>query len=600
MTKANPALKVSFREIFVKYPGAVLTARRQYPEGDANVVLTAAVKVCQWHYENGTLEECTKTYRGDFYNPVPGSPEANLYWGKFWESRPIAPEPGRPPLGAVTPKQIQKKYQVKGEVPTPTTSAVLYSFEKKIETENKFKWQYCTRYELKSLSQSEHDRVLIDDTGKEHTLVFTDYYRSDYYGADKFFKALDQLEGQPVFLCFKKFNELTPPVLVDVVRPYDLTGLEKKVLDLRVERSRLNDSYKDSIEAIESNIKEVKENEESVRKEYQNRLAKLKDEKSQLVQGLREMKHQKMQSIKSFKENFQDALFKLATFIPAAQALEEKEATQETEQQAKPLGGVRKLPTNPDDAKVLNKWLDRIKGETTADQKVKEDALPNPQVAILQAELNEERAKREAAEEGNESRDREMALFKYVALMNTYFNQSEQEKTALRNIIIEHEIAEMTDAERKEFHENCKVLKEHLKDEFGKPLQMRLHHGHPKDMLALRAGINHQVNQLGVQLVEYLDGNQYRVSLLNYNIDVIAALDFDKTHPGELMIKTVMHLGGEKWLNKEFEVTGYNMKFKKGIKLKQYLKWHRTISSDLHIEQYAVIEKKGQRFPSSP
>jgi len=593
MTKANPALRVSFREIFVKYRGAVLTARRQYPEGDADVILTAALKVCQWHYENGTLEECTKTYRGDFYNPVPGSPEAGLYWGEYWESKPIAPEPGRPPLGAVTAKQIQKKYEVKGKVPSTATSAVLYTFEKKIETENKFHWQYCTSYELKRLSQSEHDRVLIDDTGKEHTLIFTDYYRSDYYGANKFFEALDELEGQPVFLCFKKFNELTPFVLVDVVRPYDLNGLEKQVLDLRTEKRRLDDSYKDSIEAVESHISDLKNNEESVRTEYQNRLAEIKGKKSQLAEELKEMKHQKMQKSKSFRQNFEDAIFKLATFIPAAKALEEKEATQENEQQAKPLGGVRKLPKNPDDAKVLDKWLDRIKGETTADQKINEDALPNPQVAILEAQLNEERAKREAAEEGNESRDREMALFKYVALMNTYHNQSEQEKTTLRNIIIEHEIAEMTDAERKQFHENCEVLKERLKDEFGKPLQMRLHHGHPKDMLALRAGINHQVNQLGVQLVELLDGNQYRVSLLNYNIDVIAALDFDKNHPGELMIKTVMHLGGEKWLKKEFEVTGYNMKFKKGIKLKQYLKWHRTISSDLHIEQYALIEKKG-------
>ena len=595
---------MSLENMLHVYPGAMLTARRQYPEGNAHVLLKAVHEVCKWHEDNNTLEECTKTYRGDFYKPVPGSPEASLYWGDFWENEPIAKSPkvlSREDFRKEQRQQIAKaaRTQIAGKRLSTGTAISLGVFERKIKRnglDKNIEWRLCQSYELKSTN--DHDRVLIEDNGQLHELNFSEHYRRDYYGASEFWKRLDALEGQTVLLCFANTQLQGEPVLIDVRLPDDIGEFDTKINALKLEGRKLRDSYKTALHETTQKMIGLHDEEVALQNQFAEATKKLNQKVKAASDEERRLKAERQQKTGQIQKRRDAELLKLATFLPVAKKQEIADSLQD-----------KLIPHDPSIRvvrHVKSSLIDKLDNliSTLPDEPAKElpsaEPLPNPEVSILQARLNESEAKaarfeaeRDAAEEKAASDERQLILYNHLEQVKAYHNQSEQEKADLRQLIIENEIKELTKDEREAFFANCEKLKDHLKDEFGKPIKVRLYHGHPKDMLALRGGVNHQVNQLPLVLAEWLDGNQYRVSLPDYTIDIIAALDFDKDHPGEIMVKTFMNLAGEMWLNKEFAVTGYNMKFKKGIKLKQYISWHKAIAAHLHIEQ---SEKKGQRI----
>ena len=76
------------------FPGAWLYAEQVIPipvdekvspnkHDEARVA--EANELIHWHRQNGTLDSLRSTYRGDFYTPVPGSPEEQVYWGDFYD-----------------------------------------------------------------------------------------------------------------------------------------------------------------------------------------------------------------------------------------------------------------------------------------------------------------------------------------------------------------------------------------------------------------------------------------------------------------------------------------------------------------------------------
>jgi hypothetical protein len=594
---------MSLENMLHVYPGAMLTARRQYPEGNPHVLLRAGQKVCKWHEDNNTLEECTKTYRGDFYKPISGSPEASLYWGDFWEKEPIAKVPkvvSREELRKAQREQIAKaaKTQIAGKRLSTGTAISLGVFERKLKRfglDKNIEWRVCESYELKSTN--DHDRILIEDNGQQHELNFSEHYQRDYYGASEFWKRLDALEGQTVLLCFANTQLQGEPVLIDVRLPDDIGEFDSKINALKLEDRKLRESYKTALHETTLKAVDLHDEEVALQKQFDEASNRLKEKAKANSDEERRLKAERQQKTGQMQKRREAELLKLATFLPVAKKLE-AEAIEEKITPLEPsTRAVRR--TKPSVLDTLDNLLSTIP-DKRAEEPSSEENLPNPEVAILQARLNEAEAKaarfeaeRDAAEEKAASDERQLILYNHLEQVKAYHNQSEQEKADLRQLIIENEIKELTKDEREAFFANCEKLKDRLKDEFGKPIKVRLYHGHPKDMLALRGGVNHQVNQLPLVLAEWLDGNQYRVSLPDYTVDIIAALDFDKDHPGEIMVKTFMNLAGEMWLNKEFTVTGYNMKFKKGIKLKQYISWHKAIAAHLHIEQ---SEKKGQRI----
>ena len=74
------------------FPGAWLYAEKVIPRNwvvapnmREDTRLEVANELIHWHRQNGTLDTLKSTYRGDFYNPEPGSPEEKVYWGDFYD-----------------------------------------------------------------------------------------------------------------------------------------------------------------------------------------------------------------------------------------------------------------------------------------------------------------------------------------------------------------------------------------------------------------------------------------------------------------------------------------------------------------------------------
>ena len=87
----------TIKKIKKDFPGAWLFAEQVIPipvGGKVSPVppternearLAKANELIHWHRQNGTLDSLRSTYRGDFYTPVPGSPEEQVYWGDFYD-----------------------------------------------------------------------------------------------------------------------------------------------------------------------------------------------------------------------------------------------------------------------------------------------------------------------------------------------------------------------------------------------------------------------------------------------------------------------------------------------------------------------------------
>ena len=74
-------------KILKSFPSAWLTATNAYPDPrfDDEHRVREANRIIQWHRDNGSEDTLASTYRGDFYEPIKGSPEDGLYWGDFYE-----------------------------------------------------------------------------------------------------------------------------------------------------------------------------------------------------------------------------------------------------------------------------------------------------------------------------------------------------------------------------------------------------------------------------------------------------------------------------------------------------------------------------------
>ena len=71
------------------FPGAWLFVDQVFPESrySRERRVEEANELIHWHRQNGTLDTLRSTYRGDFYQPEPGSPEEEVHWGDFYNNK---------------------------------------------------------------------------------------------------------------------------------------------------------------------------------------------------------------------------------------------------------------------------------------------------------------------------------------------------------------------------------------------------------------------------------------------------------------------------------------------------------------------------------
>lgn len=82
-----------YNQIKIKkdFPGAWLFVDQVVPLSESDETrVSEANELIHWHRQNGTLDSLRSTYRGDFYKPVPGSPEEKVYWGDFYNNKSYA------------------------------------------------------------------------------------------------------------------------------------------------------------------------------------------------------------------------------------------------------------------------------------------------------------------------------------------------------------------------------------------------------------------------------------------------------------------------------------------------------------------------------
>lgn len=528
-------------------PGAWLTVEAMGNRLNAAMKRKKFYEIMDWHKENGSLDTLKDTYRGDFYEPIKGSPEAKLYWGDF------APDVIKNPLSGTRSVAQMLQYEIANEVSR---------FDHDNKKLSAFDWIYVKHFAMKIVKSG----LQIDTDIGSFILDEFDYVTSVENDWNTFVETLKHHEGNDVWLCFVRGKNRE---LIDIHLHNNWDRIQDQWKKTNYEKEKTADAYTSVIENRKAEFVKVT-----------NDIQRLHIEMEKLDQAMSEKRKQaeiinvqieadeaaQQSALLDAEKAHLDNLDKISSFM---------KKVQEKQGQDDP-GPIR--------AKPLNKPTEAMKVKIPVEVR-----HPNPNKPDQTNENELLRAKLEASEaknRANEAEKRELVnkdrVMTMVRGIKEWAAKTEEEKDLMFQAMVNEDIKQLTDEEKKKFHSDAEKLRAKLANQ-KEPFLVTLPTPHQPEMLALRGGIEHKGSKLLIQIEEWGRGNTCLVTLPDYNVRLLACLATDRKNKTAIAAITFKHPDENKWKPIQDEVTGEMAKFQPGIPIQQYLSWNKEINDRLWI-----------------
>ena len=532
------------------YPGAWLTVEAMGNKLNHSMKIKKFHEILAWHKKNGTMDSLKDTYRGDFYEPIKGSPEASIYWGDFAPDVPKNPLSGKPHSVS---QMLQ--YDIAVEV-----SKYQHRNGKKRPA---FDWVYVKHFAMKV----GHAVLQIDTDLGSFNLDEFEYVTSVENNWDGFIEMLKRHEGNDVWLCFDVSRKTR--TLIDVHIHNNWDRIQDQWTMTSYERKKTKDAYthviegrKTTLDGVIAELKQLHAKKEQLEQAIRNN----KNQAETVQRQIEEDQELEATAIKDADKHHLDMLDKISSFMKSVQDKQ-----------------VRDNP-EPIKAKPLNKPTEAMKVKIPVEVRHPNPNKPDQtnETEMLKAKLEASEAKNRANElEKREliNKDRVMTMVRGI---KEWAAKAEEEKDLMFQAMVNEDIKQLTDEEKRKFHSDAEKLRAKLANQ-KEPFLVTLPTQHQFEMLALRGGIEHKGSKLLIQIEEWGRGNTCLVTLPDYSVRLLACLATDRKNKTAIAAITFKHPDENKWKPIQDEVTGEMAKFQPGIPIHQYLLWNKEINDRLWI-----------------